>query len=161
MGTYSATLSSSRENSPKSSGSIMVLIIVTIVIVIGLSYPVSNLLQSQTNNTMTEMEIAQALSLVTLDPTYTHALEEHPDTAPLVRSCLDRNGPYMQFQIIPKQRYLRVCIIDDGIIGFQIVDIVNRVAKERTAYIKDTIHNIKELLRYAEKLGYPRFKGVL
>lgn len=69
----------------------------------------------------------------------------------------------MQFQIEAKKRYLRVCIIDEvaGLIGFQIVDIVERAAKERTAYIKDRIRNIRELLEYARQNHYPRFNGPL
>lgn len=69
----------------------------------------------------------------------------------------------MQFQIEPKKRYLRVCIIDEaaGLIGFQIVDMVGKVAKERTAYIKESIHNIQDLLKYIREMGYPRFKGPL
>lgn len=69
----------------------------------------------------------------------------------------------MQFQIEKNKRYLRVCIIDEqaGLIGFQIVDIVNRIAKERTAYIKENIRCIQDLLKYIRQMGYPRFKGSL
>lgn len=69
----------------------------------------------------------------------------------------------MQFQIEPKKRYLRVCIVDEdlGLIGFQIVDIVNKIAKERTAYIKDGITNIRGVLDYVGRQGYARFKGPL
>lgn len=100
---------------------------------------------------------------VVVDPAYSHALEEHPYDAPIIWDCMAKKGAYMQFQIEPHKRYLRVCVIDEvvGIIGFQIVDIVNRVAKERTAYIKDEIHNVRQLLDYAERNHYPRFKGPL
>ena len=110
-----------------------------------------------------ELDIENMLANVVIDPAYTHALEEHPQDAPIVRECLAQRGAYMQFQIERNKRYLRVCIIDEtaGVIGFQIVDIVNRIAKERTAYIKDTICNIKELLDYVGKNGYVRFKGPL
>ena len=112
---------------------------------------------------MTESTIANLLNNVIVDPAYSHALEEHPDTAPLVRECLGTKGAYMQFQIRPRERYLRVCIVDEvlGLIGFQIVDIVDRVAKEKTAYIKENIHCIKDILSYAQKMGYVRFKGPL
>jgi len=90
-------------------------------------------------------------------------MEEHPEDALLIHNCFMEKGAYMAFQIEPKKRYLRVCIVDEevGLIGFQIVDIVGRVAKERTAYIKDGIKNIRELLDYAAKNGYCRFKGPL
>lgn len=98
-----------------------------------------------------------------IDPAYSHALEEHPEDAPIVWECFAQKGAYIQFQIEAKKRYLRVCIIDEinGILGFQIVDIINKAAKERTAYIKDRLHNIRELLEYAKQNHYPRFTGPL
>lgn len=118
---------------------------------------------TKTTIELTDLEIESLLTNVMIDEKYSHALEEHALEAPIVRDCLSKKGAYMAFQIVPKHRYLRVCLIDEvaGIIGFQIVDIVNRVAKERTCYIKDTIHSIRDLLEYVRKLGYPRFKGPL
>lgn len=112
---------------------------------------------------LTDKEIAGLLTAVVVDPAYSHAMEEHPDTAPLVEECLNTKGAYAQFQIEPKRRYLRVCLIDEvvGIIGFQIVDIVDKVAKERTAYIKEEIHSLKQLFQYIKKMGYPKFTGPL
>lgn len=110
--------------------------------------------------TVSDPAMEQLLNNVVVD-SYSHALEEHPNSAPRVWECLHKNGPYMQFQIIPGKRYLRICVIDDETIGFQIVDIVGKVAKERTAYIKDGISNIRQLLDWAFKRGYCRFKGAL
>jgi len=113
------------------------------------------------------MEISNLLTNVTIDPSYSHALEEHPTEAPIVQECLNTKGAYMQFQIEKNKRYLRACIVDEvaGIIGFQIVDLVKEgkkiVSKERTAYIKDGIRCIRDLLDYARRMGYPRFKGPL
>lgn len=110
--------------------------------------------------TVSDPIIEQMLNKVVVD-SYSHALEEHPNTAPKVWECLHKKGPYMQFQVIPGKRYLRICLIDDDTIGFQIVDIVGKVAKERTAYIKDEIRSLPELLRWAIRRGYCRFKGAL
>lgn len=103
------------------------------------------------------------LQRVVIDSEYSHALEDHPNSSPIVHKCLAEKGAYMQFQISPKKRYLRVCIIDEelGVIGFQIVDIVNRVAKERTAYIKENMTCIKDVLRYVGRNGYSKFNGSL
>jgi len=110
--------------------------------------------------TVSDPVIEQMLNKVVVD-SYSHALEEHPNSAPKVWECLHKNGPYMQFQVIPGKRYLRICLIDDETIGFQIVDIVGKIAKERTAYIKDEIRSLPELLKWAFNRGYCRFKGVL
>lgn len=112
---------------------------------------------------LSDDQIEVLLANVTIDTTYSHAELEHPDSFLAVRECLAKKGPYMQFQIEPKKRYLRVCIIDEelGIIGFQIVDICKGEAKELTAYIKESIKTIKQLLKYIDRMGYCRFRGCL
>lgn len=109
------------------------------------------------------VEIAKILNNVIIDPAYSHALEEHPNSAPLVHECMKNQGPYMQFQIHKNERYLRVCIIDEdaGKIGFQVVDIVNNEAKELTAFVKNGMKNIRDVLDFAARRGYVRFKGSL
>lgn len=102
-------------------------------------------------------EMDLILQAVVIDSAYTHAMEEHSDTADIVHECLKKNGQYIAFQIERGKRYLRVCLIDAKTIGFQIVDIVGKIAKERTAYVKDTIKSLKELFDYARRMGYPRF----
>lgn len=112
--------------------------------------------------TVYDVDIDNILSRVVIDD-YSHALEEHPNSAPLVHECMRNNGPYMQFQIFKGKRYLRICIVDEkkGLIGFQIVDIVGKEAKELTAYIKDGCTSIQDVLRYVSRMGYARFKGAL
>lgn len=111
---------------------------------------------------LTDSQIEQMLSNVVVD-SHSHALEEHPNSAPLVHECLNEKGAYMSFQIFPKERYLRICIVDEelGIIGFQIVDIVGKFAKERTAYIKEDLRCIKDVLNYVAKKGWTKFTGPL
>lgn len=101
------------------------------------------------------------LNNIVVDPAYSHAVEEHPNSAPIVRTCMENKGPFVQFQIRKGQRYLRVCAIDDSTFGFQIVDRVGKVFKERTAYIKDNCVKVKEVFDYARKQGFPKFTGDL
>lgn len=98
-----------------------------------------------------------AMREVIIDPAYSHALEEHPDTAPIVWECMKSKGPYITFQVDPGRRYLRVCLIDDKIFGFQIVDYVGKKMMEKTAYIRDELKTVKDLFDYARRNGYPRF----
>lgn len=109
---------------------------------------------------LADAQISDMLQRVVVDE-YSHALEEHPLEAPLVWDCLNKNGPNMQFVIWPKQRYLQVCTIDDETIGFRIVDIVDKQAKELTAYIKDNCKCMKDVIKYANRKGYSRFTGTL
>lgn len=112
------------------------------------------------DESVTDAELADALAnAVVIDPDYSHAAEEHPDTYQSVRDCFDTKGQYVAFQVTPKKRWLRVCLVDATTVGFQIVDAVGRELKERTAYIKDGIKSLKELFEYAKRMGYPRFTG--
>jgi len=113
------------------------------------------------NSDLSEMEIIGMLNLVTIDPEYSHAEIEHPDSYQVVRDCLKSKGQYAAFQIEKNKRFLRVCLIDSVTIGFQIVDIVGKQVKEKTCYIKENIHDLKQLFEYVRKMGYPRFTGPL
>lgn len=117
---------------------------------------------SEVGDTVYDPDIADMLNNVVIDE-YSHALEEHPNSAPLVHECMRNKGPYIQFQIHQNERYLRICLIDEnkGIIGFQIVDIVENVAKEKTAYIKKGLKCIKDIFDYAGRNNLVRFKGGL
>lgn len=92
---------------------------------------------------------------------YSHAMERHPETAMLVRDCFTQKGAYATFQVEKNKRYIRICLIDQQTIGFQVVDIVGKIAKERTAYIKDNMRSIQQVLDDMWNKGYPRFKGPL
>ena len=106
-------------------------------------------------------EMDLLLRAVVIDKTYSHALIEHPDSAEIVWNCFADKGAYITFQIEPGKRFLRVCLVNDTTVGFQIVDIVGKVAMEKTAYIKEGIKCLKELFEYAKRMGYPRFnKGL-
>jgi hypothetical protein len=92
---------------------------------------------------------------------YSHALEEHPLDAPRGRECFNQNGPAAQWQIWKNERYLQVCEIGEGEIGFRIVDRVGKVFKEKTAYIKNNCKCINDAFKYAESQGYIKFTGTL
>lgn len=144
---------------------LMVLLLLSLLamgwyMILNLPRMTSSLNVSPSIPTVSDPVIEQMLNKVVVD-SYSHALEEHPNSAPKVWECMHKNGPYMQFQVIPGKRYLRICLIDDETIGFQIVDIVGKIAKERTAYIKDEIRTLPDLLRWVGQRGYCRFKGAL
>jgi hypothetical protein len=104
-----------------------------------------------------DSDIDLMMQTVVVDLNYSHALQEHPDTAQKVWDCLKTKGQYAAFQIEPGKRFLRTCLIDDATIGFQIVDIVGKTVMEKTAYIKDGIKSAKELFEYVRRIGYPKF----
>jgi len=129
------------------------------IVAIGLCFCVCKNYFQKDNVGFTDQELSNILLVVEIDPSYSHSLEEHPDTAPLVHQCLNQKGAYVTFQIEKNKRYLRACVIDDNTIGFQIVDVIKRVAKERTAYVREDFKCIKDIFDYAKRMNYARFKG--
>jgi hypothetical protein len=104
-----------------------------------------------------DTEMDSLMKAVVIDPSYSHALEEHPDSAAIVWQCFNDKGQTAAFQIEPGKRFLRICMIDEVTVGFEIVDIVGKIAKEKTAYIKDGLKSLNDVFKYAQKMGYARF----
>jgi len=104
-------------------------------------------------------EVNIMLQSVVIDPNYSHAMEpgKHADTAPIVHKCLSEKGQYAAFEVDKGKRYLRVCLIDEHTIGFQIVDIINKVAKEKTAYIREDCKCIQDVFDYIRRMHWTRF----
>lgn len=61
---------------------------------------------------------------VTFAPVYhQHAIVRHGTDAELVRKCLEDNGPVQQWRKNDSSRYHKLCILPDGRIGDQIVQL--------------------------------------
>lgn len=149
------------------SNSLMKVLLVLLIMASGLLIFLGGLVapKSQKISTQTIFEPIRVdnstISNVVIDPEYSHAISRHPiEDVATIRKCMAEKGPYMSFKI-DENRYLRTCIIseEEGLIGFQIVDIVDRIAKEKTAYIKDRIKNVHQLLEYIAEKGYSRYLG--
>lgn len=107
---------------------------------------------------LTDAQVSDMLLRVVVDE-HSHSLEEHPEDAYRIWDCFNQNGAVAQFQIFKNERYLRVCDLGNGEIGFQIVDRVGKVFKERTAYIKENCNCLGDVFKYASRKGYVRFTG--
>lgn len=146
----------------KIGGSFFVLILIALAMLV-LVKPMTQAVEATLPMTEDAMlvswnaDIDLIMQTVVVDPKYSHALQEHPDTAPKVWDCFKSKGQYAAFQVIPGKRFLRVCQLDDITFGFQIVDIVGKTAMEKTAYIKDGMKCAKELFDYVRRMGYPKF----
>ena len=52
-----------------------------------------------------------------------HAVVRHGTDAELVRKCLEDNGPVQQWRKLDSSRYHKLCVLPDGRIGDQIVQL--------------------------------------
>lgn len=110
---------------------------------------------------LSEDQVTLALTQVIVNPSYSHAAEEHPEDLPIVRKCLeDPNTWKSAFRTTERGRFLQVCYDGKNII-FQIIDQVRGALYEKTAYIKNGMSNITDLTRYVDKMRYFRIKGGL
>lgn len=65
-----------------------------------------------------------------------HAVAKHGNDAELVRRACNDNGHYQLWQALERPgKYYRVCKVDTGVFGLQIVECTARGLRERTSFI--------------------------
>ena len=82
---------------------------------------------------------------------HNHAIVQHGADAEAVRNCLNQNGPFAVWQK-PDGRFLRLCQLPDGHYGTQICK-DEGCLHEITAYIKNKMTRIEQLIKYLENMG--------
>lgn len=111
-------------------------------------------------HTIDELIDADFVHRVVVDD-YSHALEEHPNSAPIVRQCFENKGPMVTFVVYKNERWLQVCKIDAKTFGFRLVDKVGKEYKELTAYIKDNFKCDADVWNYQRIRNLIKFNGSL
>jgi hypothetical protein len=100
---------------------------------------------------------AAALSVVggvIVDPTYSHAMREHPEDMPTVRKCLGDSKTWKGlFTTGDPNRYLRACVIG-GMVIFQIIERIREQYYERTAYTKEGLCGKQGVEMYTAEMRY-------
>lgn len=91
-------------------------------------------------------------AVVTFAPVYhDHAVTRHGADAELVRKCLEDNGPVQQWKKFDSTRYHKLCILPDGRIGDQIVQLDdNGIWHEITSFIRQE-SNLEDVMRVLAK----------
>lgn len=91
-----------------------------------------------------------------------HAVARHPDDAPLIRQCLNENGPYQVWASKDRSRFFKVCQLPDMRWGFQITAVEKATGDEIeiTAYVKND-GSWTEFLKLMAREGAKRFTGVI
>ena len=86
-----------------------------------------------------------------IDLSMSHGEEKHGSAAVQVRDCLNKTGPVMQWKNPNSRNTARVCQLEDGRYGMQIV---NEEGKEITAFVKDKMKTIDQVIKYLRNTGY-------
>ncbi len=84
-----------------------------------------------------------------------HAVAKHGTEAVAIRQACDEKGPHQIWQERSHpNKFFRVCKLDDGRHGIQIVECTARGARERTAFVPRASHHpAGSLLRIIEYLS--------
>ena len=89
-----------------------------------------------------------------------HAVIRHGEDAISIRACLDKNGEYQVWKSISDpNKFFRICEIEPGKFGFQIVQCVRGGVCEKTAFTKGE-GKWPELVKYLKKIA-EQFDGDL
>lgn len=95
---------------------------------------------------------AVSILAVTFAPVYhSHAVVRHGTDAEIVRKCLEDNGPVQQWKKYDSTRYHRLCVLPDGRIGDQIVQLDDDgVWHEITSFIRQE-SSMEDVMRVLAK----------
>lgn len=78
-----------------------------------------------------------------------HALERHGLKAELVKYCMQEKGPIQEW-LQPNGRIARVCQLDNGKFGIEIVD---QEGRNITAFIKNKMRSLEQVEQYLINKG--------
>ena len=85
-----------------------------------------------------------------------HAVLKHGlDATTSIRQCIDKNGPVMTVKV-DMTRFIQLCQVD-GKFGLRVLDKVNNVWQERTAYFKDALKNFSDVCKWMDQNGYTKW----
>jgi hypothetical protein len=91
-----------------------------------------------------------------LNTANSHAITKHGTEGALVRECMDKNGPlgvYQHSANLDKELWL--CEIKPDLFGIQIrINKVDGTQSEVTAFIKEKLTSIEEVIHYIKSTGY-------
>lgn len=89
-----------------------------------------------------------------VDFTESHGVKKHGISAVQIRKCLENNGPLRDWVNPVTGRRARVCEVEPGRFGVQILEFKDGAWREITAFAKDKMRSLDQVLRYLSNRGY-------
>jgi len=82
-----------------------------------------------------------------------HSVERHGlEVVQMIRDCLDKNGPVKQMFNSQTARHADICQLPNGKFGVQVC--TNDWTCEWTAFVKDKLKTLDQVVHYLENVGY-------
>ena len=82
-----------------------------------------------------------------------HATTKHGNDARQVRECLNQGWELQLWYNPDLDRYIRVCMIQDGRFGLQVVEAVKGNWREITSFVKNKLRTIQQVEKYLANGG--------
>ncbi len=94
--------------------------------------------------------IGLTILAATIGISISHAVLKHGNDAIRVRNCIDNGNPTFFYQA-SKSKFIQICMIDPTTFGIRVIKKTggNRY-EEVTAYIKNTLKSIDDVLQYVK-----------
>lgn len=89
-----------------------------------------------------------------VDFSKSHGVKKHGISALQIRRCLHQNGPLHDWVNPVTGRRARVCEVEPGRFGVQILEFRDGAWREITAFAKDKMRSLDQVLRYLSNGGY-------
>jgi len=95
-----------------------------------------------------------SLSAVAVDLSSSHGEAKHHDAAVMVHTCINQNGVMQEWVNPNSGRRARVCEIQPGKFGIQVIEQKGGAWREVTAFLKDKMTSATQVARYLRNAGY-------
>lgn len=100
-------------------------------------------------------QLAHALDSITVDTDTSHAVQKHGAAVITIDNCFDTNGVWQEWTNPANGRHARVCKLDSGKYGIQILSQdENGIWHEITKFVKEKMNTWDQVAQYLKNSGY-------
>lgn len=98
---------------------------------------------------------AAASSNIAIDMSVSHGAAKHGTlAATAIDECFNKNGVWQEWINPSNGRHARICKLDDGKYGIQIIEQINGTWKEITKFVKEKMNSWSQVENYLRNVGY-------
>jgi hypothetical protein len=97
--------------------------------------------------------IMMCVLLFMVGTVYSHAVTKHADDALRVRECLNDKGHMQVWYNFENQHYLRLCEVQPGMFGIQVLARIDHQWQEISGFVKEKFHRLEQVERYLTNSG--------
>lgn len=105
--------------------------------------------------TLAAPAIQSSASNIAIDMSVSHGEAKHGTlAATAIDECFNKNGVWQEWINPSNGRHARICKLDDGKYGIQIIEQINGSWKEITKFVKEKMNSWSQVENYLRNTGY-------